>query len=69
MVWCYTETCRECYKICYIVLQYCVWVGGKTCYNKYVHGMDNFKEDSGKNSSVCVEDTIPRKSVASYLQA
>lgn len=31
--------------------------------------MDNFKEDSGKNSSVCVEDTIPRKSVASYLQA
>jgi hypothetical protein len=31
MVWCYTETCRESYKVCYIVLHFCVRVGGSTC--------------------------------------
>jgi hypothetical protein len=38
------QNMSEVFKVCYIVLQYCVQVGGKTCcYNKYVHDIDNFK--------------------------
>ena len=41
-VWCYTETCREFYRVCYIVLQYTVRVGGNTC---VIIGMDNCEHE------------------------
>jgi hypothetical protein len=40
----HTPRTRDSCEVFYIILFYfCLRVGGNTCYNKYVHGVDNFK--------------------------